>query len=38
VGQGNRYAIPAQKVRSLAKAYTAWAEARTRNTDDDSEA
>lgn len=33
VGQGNRYAIPKQKVRTLAKAYTAWAEARTRTAD-----
>ena len=30
VGQGNRYEIPAAKVRQLTKAYKAWAEARNR--------
>ena len=32
VGQGNRYAIPRQQVRKLAKAYDAWTEARSRST------
>lgn len=31
VGQGNRYEIPAGKVRQLAKAYAAWTEAHARS-------
>lgn len=33
VGQGNRYEIPAAKVRSLTKAYKGWSETRARSAD-----
>lgn len=37
VGQGNRYEIPRQKVKALAKAYTAWTEAHSKAAADSAE-